>query len=212
MMRRFNENSMSAYLDGELNMEEMTNEEELIWQCTEAQSYILQNAISTARLRRIMKTRLVESVPNKIIRDIQYSSQGSDRRTGSFNRWGQLIAAMLLLLIGAGLGFQLPFVKKTADPLFPASLPTHYSQVINHALEYELSGKPYHRFEAETKLIVTPVKTFKHKNGKYYREFQLDIISDTMHQRITGLAFRAAPKKWSTTALFFPNHQRKVTI
>ena len=86
-----------------------------------------------------------------------------------------------------------------------APLPASYSNIVDAALEFNLSGK-VHEWRAPGKAIavkVTPVKTYRDKAGVYYREYKMEVVTGTHQSRVNGLAYRSAEGKWTTKVLYF---------
>ena len=77
--------------------------------------------------------------------------------------------------------------------------------VIDAALEFNLSGKSrdWKAPGGSITVKVTPVKTYKDKAGVYYREYRLEVATDTHHSQINGLAYRTDNGKWSTKVMYF---------
>jgi surface antigen len=107
--------------------------------------------------------------------------------------------------LGFGSGIFLQRQTVEIVPTVMAPLPAQYSDVINTALEYNLSGKArqWRAPKTSTILTVTPVKTYRDKDGTYYREYKLEIASKTDRSQINGLAYRTLQGRWKTKALFF---------
>jgi surface antigen len=49
---------------------------------------------------------------------------------------------------------------------------------------------------------VTPVKTYRDKNGQYFREFRMEVSTATERRQINGLAYRQNGE-WKTKAVYF---------
>jgi hypothetical protein len=72
--------------------------------------------------------------------------------------------------------------QPTADPVgqLPSfQLPSAYRQVISQSLETHLSGDPlaFDLNAAGHRIIITPIKTYRDKNGQYYRRYTMELIS-----------------------------------
>ena len=213
MKRQFDEKQLSAYLDGEMTQERMDRVEEIIRQNRDAQQYILQNAMTTARLKQAMGSVLSEAGTDEVESEQNPLPENVVTRKWFGQSWFQLAAAVLIFFIGTGAG--LFYEGKPAKPGFQMSvsaIPAEYQQSINHALEYEKSGKVYNSQLEDLQLTVTPIRTYKHKNGKYFREYRLEVMAYENRHQIKGLAYRSGPGEWSTTALFFSNPGNAETI
>lgn len=203
MIKQEEKNRLSQYLDGELEPSQMDIEEENIQNNKHAQTYILQNAIGTARFKQAMKSDLKKSESN-ISDNYTDPILKFDKSNKSNHLWYQIAACFIIFFLGSGIG--LLYTEKIVKPESPfiiTSIPMEYRPVINHALEFEKSGISYNSKAQEHRLIVTPIRTFKNKNGKYFREYQLQIELNGHLQKVKCVAFRSGPKEWSTIALFF---------
>ena len=71
-------------------------------------------------------------------------------------------------------------------------------------MEYNLSGTPrqWQSPENQAVIIVTPVKTYRDKNGQYFREFQVEVTTPTQNRQVNGLAHRQKGE-WKTKAVYF---------
>jgi hypothetical protein len=118
-----------------------------------------------------------------------------------------LRAAALLILGFLGFGSGI-LMERNAGENFPAQiapLPARYSNVVDAALEFNLSGKS-RKWVAPGGSIavkVTPVKTYRAQDGVYYREYRLELATGTRQSRVNGLAYRTAQGKWTTKVLYF---------
>ena len=50
--------------------------------------------------------------------------------------------------------------------------------------------------------MVTPVKTYRDKNGQYFREYSMEVQTDTERHQINGLAYRKKGE-WKTKAVYY---------
>ena len=111
----------------------------------------------------------------------------------------------MLGVLGFGIGI---LVERDVSQNFSgefSSIPARYKDVVDAALEYNLSGSPrkWQAPNAAVVITVTPVQTYRDKNGVYYREYHLEVATKTEQNRINGLAYRSVNGKWKTKAIFF---------
>ena len=86
----------------------------------------------------------------------------------------------------------------------PTPFPAGYNRIVQEAMEYNLSGTPrqWQSPENQAVIIVTPVKTYRDKNGQYFREFQVEVTTPTQNRQVNGLAHRQKGE-WKTKAVYF---------
>ena len=202
---KFDEHTLSAYIDGELDIAAMHEVDRYLEKDAAARQYVLDATRTAALLRTSAKNVLHEEIPQRLLAVL--APQRSTRsRPGSRVPAMLRVAAFLIMgILGFGSGILLE--RKTVDPvpaLF-APLPARYSDVVNAALENNLSGIPrlWQEPDAAVVLTVTPVKTYRDKNGVFYREYKMEVVSGKGSSRINGLAYRTLKGSWETKALFF---------
>ena len=116
------------------------------------------------------------------------------------------VAAVLILgVLGFGSGMLLERSTVEQFPAFINPLPEPYREVVDKALEYNLSGTPqeWRAPGGSVAVTVTPVKTYRDKNGVYFREYQMEVTSATQRSQINGLAYRTSKGDWETKAIYF---------
>jgi hypothetical protein len=204
-MQRFNEEVLSAYVDGEIDIATAEQVENVLESDPAARRYILEAVKTTVRLRATVNDTLRENIPERLLAAI-----GPETTTGA-RRWRRAnpifrIAAMLLLVVaGFGSGVLIYRNGSQAVSAFVPVIPAGYRHVLNQALEYDLSGtiRKWQAPNATVSVLVTPVKTYRDSRGIYFRKYHLEVIMDAERNRIQGLAYRDTNGKWQTKALVF---------
>jgi hypothetical protein len=206
MTTSFDHLTLSAYVDGELDPKTMQEVEDFLDRDRDARQFVLDAMRTTVLLRAGSIDVLHEPVPDRL----QAIATGPRAfRTFRPEAWFpsiKLAAAFALVIIGVGLGI---FLKRGAGwaPQQPFHLlPTTYQQVINRTLENHLSGDALAlNLEAEgVRIVITPIKTYRKKDGQYYRGYTMELISGNDRQTFRGMAYRSGRSDWRTTALFVP--------
>jgi len=205
MNQEFDELTLSAYIDGELDPDTMREVDSFLEQDQGAQKYVLNAVRMTARLRNCMNGDLKENIPEHLIAAVQRQPPKRKRRKPVIHPLLRMAAAILLVLLGFGVG---SFLKRGGNgdfAMLTAALPARYSQVVNQALEYNLSGTPreWQAPQSAVGVCVTPVKTYRDRSGLYYREYRLEVKAEHGSRQIKGLAYRTADGKWKTKAVFY---------
>ena len=205
MNKQFDELTLSAYIDGELDAATMREVEAFLDKDADARKYVLHGLKSTARLRGAMNEVLHENVPDRLIDAVRSRPVKKGSRTLMRHPSLRIAAAIVLVLLGFGVGSILDRQSKNALPDLFAPLPAVYSDVVDQALEFNRSGisREWQAPQDPRAVRVTPVKTYRDKGGRYFREYRLEISSANERRQINGLAYRTAGGKWKTKAVFY---------
>jgi len=205
MKQTYDETTLSAYLDGELDGAAMQAVDLDLETDAGARKYVL-DATRTAALMRAEGNRVLkENIPQRLADALSSKPRAHSRRQPVMPHLIRIAAILLLAVLGFGTGM---FVERKTTGNFPASiapLPARYSQVVEAALEYNLSGKSreWRAPRGSVAVKVTPVKTYRDNAGVYYREYKLEVATDTQRSQINGLAYRTPDGKWTTKVLYF---------
>ncbi len=202
MKTQFDEITLSSYIDGELDTETMHAVDMYIQENEEAKCYILQTVKVNADLRASMNATLHEEIPGQLLDAVKNVPK---KETGRFAPLLRIAAAIVLVFIGLGAG---TFMRSNKDLSFSTAmmpLPARYSHVIEEALENNVSGTSHQWQEPQSTLRVdvTPVKTYRDKQGVFYREYRLEITSANERSQLNGVAYRDDSGKWQTKVLYF---------
>lgn len=205
MNQQFDELTLSAYIDGELDPATMQEVEVFLEKDPNARKYVLKVLRTTARLRSTMNEALHADVPEHLIDAVRSHPAKKERRTFMRHPFLRTAAAVVLVLLGFGAGTILDRQSKDILPVLSAPLPALYSHVVDQALEFNRSGisKEWQAPQDPLAVTVTPVKTYRDKSGRYFREYRLEISTAKARRQINGLAYRTAGGKWKTKAVFY---------
>lgn len=205
MNQQFDELTLSAYIDGELDPATMLEVDAFLEKDANARLYVLNVLRSTARLRGAMNSTLHEGVPEHLKAAIQSHPAKKKSRSFVHQPFLRMAAAIVLVVLGFGAGTFLNRQSQIPLPALSGSLPAAYSHVVNQALEFNRSGiaKEWQAPQDSLAVTVTPVKTYRDKNGRYFREYRLEITTAQERKQIKGLAYRTGDGKWKTRAVFY---------
>jgi hypothetical protein len=206
MAAAFDHLTLSAYVDGELDRKTMREVEDYLDRDRDARQFVLDAMRTTVLLRAGSSEALHEPVPERL-----QSFANAPKTPRSFHpeAWFpamKLATAFALVIMGFGLGIFFKPGAELAPPQPFHLLPATYEQVINQSLENRLSGDALALdLEGERlRIVITPVKTYRNKDGQYYRGYTMDLISGNERQTFRGMAYRTGKSNWRTTALFVP--------
>ena len=204
MKQKFDDITLSSYVDGELDPESMREVEAYLESDADARRYVVNAVKTTARLRESMNKVLYEEVPEHLINTILPRQNKEYRRSTVFQPLFRMAAAIILILLGFGAGWLVP--TNGDQPAFKLStpFPARYNQVVQEAMEYNISGEPrqWQSPENQAVIIVTPVKTYRDKNGQYFREFRMEVSTASERRQVNGLAHRQKGE-WKTKAVYY---------
>ncbi len=203
---------LSAYLDGELDAAAMSEADRLLEKDEAARRYVLGVVRTTALLRANMNNVLGEAIPQRLLDSLSEQKITRSGRKTVIPKLIRVAAVLILGLLGFGGGVLMERNSVERLSAVMAPLPARYSDVVNRALEYNLSGRAQ-KWQASGSAVavtVTPVQTYRDKNGLYYREYRLEVATKNDRSRINGLAYRTSKGHWKTKALFFPNGKNAV--
>ena len=205
MTRQFDEQTLSAYLDGELDDAAMQEVDEFLQQDATSREYVLNATRTTAFLKAASNAILHDDVPEHLVAAVKSHRDRGVRRKPVVRTMFRIAAAIVLVLLGYGGGNLIMNNQAGYVPVTVAPVLKQYGHVVNAALEHNLSGTPRKWSEPQqpTIIMVTPVKTYKDSKNIYYREYRLEVIAENQHQQVNGLAYRSSDGKWITKALFF---------
>lgn len=203
MKSQFDETSLSSFIDGELDIQTMREVEALLASEDDARQYVLDSVRTSAFLRAEANRTLHEEVPDRLVHTLDPRPMGNLFRDRGFYPLLRIAAVVLFVVLGFGGG---TLFKSGTAPLLPlwAPFPAEYSQVINETLEKNLSGtsREWHEPRASSSVRVTPLKTYRDKSGRYYRQYRLEIRSGGERREINALAYRITGGEWKTETLF----------
>ena len=205
MNAQFDELTLSAYIDGELDTATMKEVDAFLETDANARQYVLNILRTTARLRGTMNAALHEDVPERLIDAVRSHPVKKENRRFLRHPALRMAAAIVLVVLGFGAGTLLDRRSNGLLPTLPGPLPAVYSQVVDQALEFNRSGiaKEWQAPQDALAVTVTPVKTYRDKTGRYFREYRLEIANKQERRKIKGLAYRTGNGKWKTSAIFY---------
>ena len=205
MKKAFDETILSAYIDGELDTATMDEVDSFLEKDPEAARYVLDTVRTKALLRADMNAVLQEEIPQRLLDTLSPQQIVRSRRRPVIRNLIRVAAVLVLGFLGFGLGLLMERSTGEHFPAVIAPLPASYGDVVDAALEFNLSGKSrdWKAPGGSITVKVTPVKTYRDKAGVYFREYRLEVATDTQQSQINGLAYRTANGKWATKVMYF---------
>lgn len=205
MKKTFDQTILSAYIDGELDAATMDEVNSFLEEDPQAASYVLETARTNALLRASMNAVLQEEIPQRLLDTLSPQQISRTRRKPLIRNLIRIAAVVIFGFLGFGLGTLMERSTGENYPAVIAPLPARYSEIVDAALEFNLSGKSreWTAPKGSIALKVTPVKTYRDKEGVYYREYRLEVATGTQRSQINGLAYRTANGNWATKVMYF---------
>ncbi len=205
MNQQFDDITLSSYVDGELDPDTMRDVETFVETDANARKYVVNAVKTTARLRAFTNEAMHAEVPEHLISAIRSQPERKQRQKFVVRPLFRMAAAILLILGGFGAGSIIQRDGNEQFPLLSTPLTAQYGHVVDQALEYNLSGtaREWQAQKGPVIVMVTPVKTYRDKDGLYYREYRLEVSARQERRQINGLAYRTANGKWKTKAVFY---------
>jgi anti-sigma factor RsiW len=206
MKKTFDEILLSAYIDGELDIDAMQAAEHVIESDASARRYVVDAVKSGAHLRAYLNGVLKEDVPDRLL-DAPIAKQPEQVRRESppLKNFVRVAAAVILLLGGFLVIHIVDRTTSAREQAFVEPLSGPYREVVDVALENVLSGTSHEWRNGlrQVTVRVTPLKTYRDRAGVYYREYRLEVKRNDQTMHVNGLAYRAAKGNWKTKALYF---------
>ena len=206
MKKTFDEIALSAYIDGEIDTEAMPAVEHVIESDASARHYVLDAVKSAAHLRANLNSVLEDKVPDRLLNALTMKQpEQVGRKSRVLRNMISLAAAVILLLAGFLVNEFVDRTGRSRGQAFVEPLSGPYRDVVDAALENYLSGTS-HEWRQGLRPVtvrVTPLKTYRDKEGVYYREYRLEVKRNDQTVYVNGLAYRASKGNWKTKALYF---------
>ncbi len=200
-MKEINDELIMAFVDGELDGQLAREVEESINRDPEAMKKADIFRDSAAMLRGVYDTPLYEPVPERLVESVR--EYGKGQRTHGlrdffarflhFPKWQPAfaMAVVLLLVLGMAGGYLVSMMVSEPGRLSPVLLT---SGEFSQGLDRTISGRTF--TIAGAGIRVTPIATFKDKEGHYCRQYEILSGKDGKHTFAQGVACRTPSGKW----------------
>ena len=199
-MTQLDEETLMAYVDGELDPRRAAEVEALLAEDAEARATVQMFRDSAALVRGAFDPILREPVPARLLAAVNapVTSKVSDirlaRRSPLSRFFPQTVwarAAAVALLIGAGAGYLT--AQWQSGVLEPSAQVATIDPLLNEALETTASGAVFARQErgGGIERNIMPLLTFRDANQRYCREFESTLKVPDGQQVSYGVACRA---------------------
>lgn len=213
MNRATDEILLSSYIDGELSPEETDAVATALRTDTEMRTIALDMLETNARIKAMARQEQQEPLPPPLLESVYGGDRASSWRRPLHSKLLMAAMVVLTLLIGYGSGrlYQVEIAEtQHTAPIY--QIPDKYDHIVQTVLELSVSGvtREWRDKEMNVALSVTPIKTYRNKEGVFYRLYSLEIHSEKEQQKMRCLAFRNSDKHWTTQTIFFDDQQKKM--
>ena len=193
---------LSCYLDGELDYARAAEVSDKIERNAYTRDRFVALATSQAQLRTYGQTHHNSAVPSHLTRIFQKTTKRNYFRLDQRGLM-QLAAVLVVCVLSYFTGRQSNVDQSMQASLGPA-IPTALEQTINSVLEYQKSGSDQGWIEMQngTSARITPVKSFRGAEGKFYRMYLIDLSSESGAQQFWAMASRIGKENWQTRGVF----------
>ena len=201
-MSTIDDMTLSSYLDGELDYAHANEVTSQIHEHSSVQKRFLALATSQALLRAYGQTEARREVPHHLINTLHAKKKNKLVRIPPKTIF-QIAAVCVLFLSSYLVGRHYNIGPEYQPSLVPV-IPTSLAQTINEVLEYEKSGSEQNWVELAGggTARVTPVKTFRGTEGKFYRMYLIDLSGEEGVRHFWAMASRQSKENWETKGIF----------
>ncbi len=215
-MRKLDDETLVAYVDGELDASTRATVDAALVGDTEAREKVRLMRASASAMHGAYGSALAEPLPARVLATIDDSLSNGTRMAADIVETPQhrftmrqvlpfaLAASLAFLLIGGGVGFMAAksAVERSLSGagLPQAALHLKSEEVRARALEYHVSGRSldWQSPDQQMSVRVTPVRTFISGDGRPCREFKEEVAQNTVVTTQIGVACRTAELVWQT--------------
>ncbi len=201
---------LMAYVDGKLTEDESKEIREALSANTDAQERVELLRKSTILLQEVYDTPAHEEVPQHLIEGIINYKDEADARPAILNRiasWFQIqawqpvhaLAIAMIFMVGIGAGW---FVAGLSRPKLATYTPIMQGREFSRGLEITPSGESFAL--GGQKIQITPVATFKDRQGRYCRQYEVSRQNSGDKPLSYGIACRMAEEQWLTRVSVLP--------
>ncbi len=209
--------TLVAYVDGELDCEAVHAVEENLMRDPEVRAKVDAMRDIAALTRATLNSVVHESVPDRLVRALRSVSKPSTPPPTPRWQWWRragpgmaFAASTAILVVGLGGGYFMgldQIHQKSASVVALESQDQNLrAAAFQDALEFKASGSPatWTNPDAGTHGKITPVRTFKDKQGMFCREFQEITVIDRFESTTFGVACRRPEAGWHTKFRLIP--------
>ena len=209
---RWNEETLNAYVDGELDAETASRVEQALGWDLNARAFVQKrqrlNGLLSREFSTIGSAPLTGGLQDIVDRECQPQTKGAPDGSRRRREMLSLAAGIAMLGIGFGAGY---FTGETRVEKNIAATTSSRNEMLrevrsvhNRTLERVPSGQRVTWSDDNATAELTPVRTLQTKDNKYCREFKEILIIDGEKETRHGISCREGKENWRTRVLFQP--------
>lgn len=204
-MMELTDETLMAYVDGELDELEAEKVHDALLTNTKAQKQIKIFGESAALLRQAYDLPSHEDVPQYLIDGIN-DYKVRPKITGRIAGWLQgggwqpihALAFSMLLMVGIGAGW---FIARTSEPELSRYSSVFQGANFSRGMDSTVSGMSFNLDNQQ--VSVTPITTFLDYHGHYCRQYEVFPEKNSNNLSSYGVACRVGAGDWLTRVSFF---------
>ncbi len=209
-MQRFDDTTIIAYVDGELDADTAREVEQQMAVDHAVRVRVERLRAATSLLRGAYNTVLHEDVPTRLVAACLGSESLAEpperpAARGGWQGWTPslaMAATVTALAVGLSGGYILSDWRQEGVVLAASqqqvALNDAIRQTVNDALENQLSGTPVSWASGDQAITVTvtPLRTYQNSDGQYCREYRQELHQNGARQVREGLSCRTGQDQW----------------
>ncbi len=200
MSERFSDETLIAYLDGELPSEELARIEQALENDAEARQFIEDMCLLDNRLARELDEAAFGPGLDDLKRTADAAAGLSSPRPAKSHRWAAGLAAALAVGLLSGYLLGNSGLERRLDALEQARMQDRelLRSTVNRALEKVASGQvvTWRSPSTPAQATVRPIRTFKTEDGRWCREYERIWRSGDRSETERAIACRRGSGDW----------------
>lgn len=202
-MKRVNVETLSCYLDGNLDFDTTVEISQLIEEDPTVQQQVIKLLKAECLLKAYGKSVQEESVPKELVEVVTPQEKKHNIRQLRFFQPFLRIAVVMVVFVTGFLVARINHTEAVSQSSVFPEIPATLAMTVNRVLEFEKSGTVY-LWNSEDKTVsatITPVKSYRGNDGQYYRYYMIDLRQDGTKKTMKGIAHRQGKAEWKTDSI-----------
>lgn len=195
--------TLSCYLDGNLDFDKAVEIARLIEDDPKVKDQVVELLKSDCLLKAYGKSVQEESVPEELVTIVAPQEKKQNIKRVTFFRPFLQIAVVMVMFVTGFLVARVNYNDATPQLAIFPEIPAPLAMTVNRVLEYEKSGSIYswNSDDQTVSATITPIKSYRGKDGLYYRYYMIDLIQDGTKKVLKGIAHRQGKTEWKTDSI-----------
>lgn len=205
------EKLLSRYLDGALTPEMTAMLTDCLLRDAESRDRLMRLVGVQAGLKSLGNGVVAEEIPESVVQMVRDHGRKRDSHSWWMDNAPLRYMAVLVMFVLAFVFGKLVPQPSLEVPFFPV-IPEELAQAVNVVLERSPSGRmtDWAHEKGGMHARIEPIRTFRGKDGAYYRMYLLEFVSGKSVQPYVGVARRAGKEMWQTRSLHLRDQQTEI--